>query len=461
MISRNQRIISERYAEASINVGIAADEHKTTVLEPAIASSNSTDTDAEAAAVHAALVAEMAELQAEMEANKKRVEQLFGSTADPTPQNNGAAYAQPANPNPGNSTDPSGVLYEPQLTLASVTTQSAISPESNPSSGSRSGDTYNAGGGTLGIYVNGVADPPTVTPTEGYDDPADFTALPNTNAQVASGTTDGQNSTPRRTNGNSVNNPDVDWRLRISLASKSNYLYNADALTAGILLPLKETNGVLFPYTPKIDIVYTANYDPTELTHSNYKVHSYRGSSVDNITITGLFTAQNSVEASYLLAVIHFFRSVTKMFYGKDSNPRAGTPPPLVYLTGYGAYQFEHHPMAITTFTYSLPDDVDYITAGQSPSMASFTNYVKPTAGGGGRSRLAASNLQKGANPSPPNFSPSNNNVMLTRVPTKISITIGCLPIVTRYAVSNEFSLGAYGSGELLRNNQKTGGGMW
>jgi len=129
----------------------------------------------------------------------------------------------------------------------------------------------------------------------------------------------------------------ADWRVRLSLADDQNYLYNLKP-DPGILAPLKATNGVIFPYVPSVSVSYIASYDPTDVTHSNYKIYSYRQSSVESISLTCDFTAQDTNEANYLLAVIHFFRSVTKMFYGRDQNPKPGTPPPLCYLTGLGAF---------------------------------------------------------------------------------------------------------------------------
>jgi hypothetical protein len=154
-----------------------------------------------------------------------------------------------------------------------------------------------------------------------------------------------------------------DWRFRISLAPDATYLYKSKAIdgtpNAGILAPLAVTNGVIFPYSPMIQMSYTASYPSTELTHTNYKIYNYKGSSVEQISITGDFTAQDTTEANYMLAVIHFFRSVTKMFYGQDQNPQRGLPPPLVYLTGFGQYQFDHHPAVISSFSYNFPQDVD------------------------------------------------------------------------------------------------------
>jgi hypothetical protein len=153
-----------------------------------------------------------------------------------------------------------------------------------------------------------------------------------------------------------------DWRVRLSLAPAATYLYkDPDILSSDILFPLKNTGGVIFPYLPQINVSYRANYNSVEITHTNYKNYFYTNSSVDDISITADFTAQDNEEAKYMLAVIHFFKSVTKMFYGQDIDPRGGTPPPLCYLSGLGLYQFNNHPLVLSNFTYTLPNDVDYI----------------------------------------------------------------------------------------------------
>ena len=90
---------------------------------------------------------------------------------------------------------------------------------------------------------------------------------------------------------------------------------------------------------------------------TNTKMITYQGSYVDSVNVRASFTAQDTSEANYLLAVIHFFRSVTKMFYGQDA--QRGAPPPLTYLSGLGDFQFNEHPCVISQFNYSLPADVD------------------------------------------------------------------------------------------------------
>jgi len=247
-----------------------------------------------------------------------------------------------------------------------------------------------------------------------------------------------------------------DWRVRLRLAPQSDYLYNASR--PGILQPLKVTDGVIFPYTPTITTAYKANYSSYDLTHSNYRGYFYQNSYVEPIQITATFTAQNTAEANYLLAVIHFFRSVTKMFYGQDA--QRGVPPPLTYLTGLGEYQFSEHPCVVSQFNYTLPADVDYIRAG-SPNQLG-TNQINQrdrqtvSTGSlfGGLNRLAAALLTKGAIPNPPAPGSFAQNSP-TYVPTRMEIIISLLPIQSRDQVSKQFSVKEFANGNLIK------GGFW
>ena len=246
--------------------------------------------------------------------------------------------------------------------------------------------------------------------------------------------------------------PVPDWRVRLSLAPGANYLYKVGIGAAGILNPLQETEGVIFPYTPAISVAYAANYTPFDPTHSNYKIYQYTNSSVDAFSITCDFTAQDTTEANYLLAVIHFFKSITKMFYGKDQNPKPGTPPPLCYLSGLGEFQFDNHPLAITGFTYSLPIDVDYIRALPQPA----------TSGAGQPTTVSTQRLvTSGASTSSPKWSNGSSTGKPTYVPTKMQISITAHPIVSRNNISNKFSLKEYATGQLLLGKSRNSGGIW
>jgi hypothetical protein len=256
-----------------------------------------------------------------------------------------------------------------------------------------------------------------------------------------------------------------DWRVRLSLAPNADYLYKAN--NPGILQPLVETKGVLFPYTPAISVSYAANYSPTDLVHSNYKIYQYTSSSVDQISITCDFTAQDAKEAKYMLAVIHFFRSVTKMFYGQDQNPKLGTPPPLCYLTGMGQFQFDRHPLVVTNFTMSLPTDVDYIRAANATNVGVNTGGEVPkgtvSSTSTDRLRSGPTAIAPGGTQTPAKFNRSpGGTVEATYVPTKMQMQISAAPIVTRSDISNNFSLTEYATGALLRGSKNKGGaGIW
>lgn len=255
---------------------------------------------------------------------------------------------------------------------------------------------------------------------------------------------------------------DTDWRVRLSLAPQSTYLYNAPDVDgqpgSGILAPLRRTNGVIFPYTPRITTAYVARYNNYDLTHSNYRGYFYQGSHIDDINIEATFTAQDTAEAEYLLAVIHFFRSVTKMFYGQDA--QRGTPPPLVYLRGLGEFQYNLHPCVVSQFNYNLPNDVDYIRArSKNTALGTLlqrreresvpTNIFDSALG-----RLSAAGLSKGAQPAPPPVV-SLGVVDASYVPTKLDLQITLKPMQSREQVSRQFSLKQYANGDLLK------GGFW
>lgn len=331
----------------------------------------------------------------------------------------------------------------------------------------------------------GTAEPGLVNPA---DDPAyggateDEAAVLNqalaqqTAAQSSSVTPQVKNAQQQSTDSARVNTPaSADWRVRLSLAPGSTYLYNAQGAEQSILAPLRRTGGVVFPYTPQIDMNYQARYDSVDLMHSNYRGQFYRNSSVDQVNIRGIFTAQDTREAAYLLAVITFFKSVTKMFYGSQ-DPNRGMPPPLVFLTGLGQYQFNSNPCVVSSFQYNLPSDVDYIRAnGFNNYGINMDNRRQQSSGPPGTgilgaiaqvNRLLNSNLVQGVlgnrggnqatNPVSSNNS-KTNYTNSTYVPTKMEINLTLLPIQTRKQMSTQFDLNKFAQGKLLQ----TPGGFW
>jgi hypothetical protein len=161
-----------------------------------------------------------------------------------------------------------------------------------------------------------------------------------------------------------------DWRVRLSLPTDSNFT------SSPILQPLKEAGGMIFPYTPQIQIASSASYSEDALTHQNYASISYTNSKSSEISMDAPFYVEDAVQAQYWLAAVHYFRSVTKMYTG-DSGTISGNPPPIVLLNGYGDYVFKNIPVVVKSFSVSLSSDTNYIstTVGQSQTSNGFGGF--------------------------------------------------------------------------------------
>lgn len=170
-----------------------------------------------------------------------------------------------------------------------------------------------------------------------------------------------------------------DWRVRLSLPS-------GEYQTSSLLAPLRAstgTNGLVFPFTPSINITHLASYQTTSPVHNNYPFLSYENSKVENINISGDFYCEDANDANYWIAAVHYLRSVSKMKYGPDSD--AGAPPPVVKLNGYGDYVFKNVPVVVTSFTIELPNNVDYIATGLgAPSTTANQTPTPSNAAGNG-----------------------------------------------------------------------------
>ena len=229
-------------------------------------------------------------------------------------------------------------------------------------------------------------------------------------------------------NGNTID-PTQDWRVRISLQPTTAGLFYANPNNP-IMYPLSQTSGVVFPYTPSITVNHRARYGVTPLTHANYASYFYEGSEVSSINITAEFTVQNIEEGQYLAAVVQFFRTMTKMFYG--GSRLAGTPPPMVFMDGYGEAYMPHVPCVVTEFSHTMPNDVDYI---EVPVGVSLNN-------------IAGQQIN------------TNNFASRTRLPTASTITIALQPVYSRQNISDNFTLESYAAGGLIQGSNAPRGGF-
>ena len=214
-----------------------------------------------------------------------------------------------------------------------------------------------------------------------------------------------------------------DWRVSLSMPS------NASFKNSKLLKPLSHTGDrMVFPYTPTIILSHTANYNQVQPIHNNYPFFAYQNSSVDQLVITGQFYNQNSIEAQYWIACLHYLRSVTKMDYG--TGPNAGTPPPIVKLNGYGEYVFKDTPVIVTNFTVDMPNEVDYVATGivgeQGEPKIDYSDFASAKA------------------------TQTGNQMDITWAPAESQFTVTCQPIYSRDKVE-KFNYQSFVNGEGIK----------
>jgi len=263
--------------------------------------------------------------------------------------------------------------------------------------------------GAGGVYVEGADGPA----------PDELTSVGNaSDARLdASGLNPGAaNTTPNATLAVASFAAANDIRCRLQLSPGSGSILYRDNSNF-IQRPLKMTDGVVWPYTPTINVSYSAAYTAQTLAHTNYAQQSYNMSTIDQITVTGIFTANTPAEARYMLAMISFLRSATKMFFGEDSN--RGTPPPVMRFSAHGDNMFNSVPVVVANHVQDLEGTVDYIDA--------------PTIGSSGK------------------YSGT------TRVPSLMTVYVTLMPVISRTA-QTRFSLEKYARGDLIGKPKGIGG---
>ena len=262
-----------------------------------------------------------------------------------------------------------------------------------------------------------------------------------------------------------------DWRVRLSVPPAF--------ASSGILKPLVDVGGLIFPYTPSITISSSAMYEDQAITHQNYAFIYYQGSKANEIQIEAPFNVEDGMQGRYWLAAVHMLRSCTKMFTGDGD--LQGNPPPILRLNGYGDYVFKNIPVVVKSFSVNLPQDVNYINtssatagaesvlgSGASPtsSLAGLSSAASGFAGLAGAlgankvsnalgaigaisslatgvSKIFGGSVQSAVGGGP--FATTGNSW----VPTKSSISITLQPIYSREAM-RQFSLQRFVNGDYV-----------
>jgi len=264
----------------------------------------------------------------------------------------------------------------------------------------------------------------------------------------------------------------ADWRVRLSIPP-------GETWKSDLFKPLRNSGGLVFPYTPTITINHQANYQEQPITHQNYQFVAYQYSKVSDIQIIGDFVVENAEQAQYWLSAVHFLRSVTKMYTGEDEKT-AGNPPPLMVFNAYGDYVFKNIPVVVKGFSVTLPKEVDYITTkitelprprtaaadsggGALDALGRTAGFLSGVASAIGQTKVAGAinaanavtNLINGTSTSrgfggsvqPGGKSGENDS----HVPTQSSFTVTIMPVYSRTRV-REFSLAKFVQGNYVKD---------
>ena len=254
-----------------------------------------------------------------------------------------------------------------------------------------------------------------------------------------------------------------DWRVRMSLPTWPSFS------SSPVLKPLKDAGGLIFPYTPQITIASKASYTNIPVTHTNYTFKAFQSSDPGEIQITAPMNVEDATQGLYWIAAVHYLRSLTKMFTGSD--PKAGNPPPIVFLNGYGNYVFKNVPVVVTSFSTTLNKDCDYIgvnvvgsAAGDVQGIASGIGGLAGSLGGAlggivpgiGDIAGTVSNLASGIGNVAGVLGSfgvgGTTSGGVSHVPTKSEFTVKLMPMYSRNSAKN-FSLDRFVQGGYLNNS--------
>ena len=216
-----------------------------------------------------------------------------------------------------------------------------------------------------------------------------------------------------------------------------------------------------------------AKYDTIPTTHTNFNFQAFKNSDPGTITITAPMNVEDPTQGLYWIAALHYLRSLTKMFAGLD--PKAGNPPPIVFLNGYGNYVFKNIPVVVTQVQATLDDKCDYIGVNVVGSAAGAAQGLADSVGGlaGSLGGVAGSILGPDLGGSVSGFLGGVSNIAggigqvaalagtfglggsisggVSHVPTKSTFVVTLQPIYSRSSARN-FSLDRFVQGGYLNN---------
>jgi hypothetical protein len=222
-----------------------------------------------------------------------------------------------------------------------------------------------------------------------------------------------------------------------------NYVYgDSGGKSPTLLTLLRQTGGVVWNYTPVIKETRQVNYETLQPVHTNSGYNNYRNTNNTTISVQGTFYAGTGYEAVYLMACIHFFRTITLMDFGRiaaaSTDPSVavvGAPPPVLLFSAYGRYIYNDIPVIVKNVSFSFPDDCDYVQVPLDSSLSTYNLDISTI-------RTFLQNIRTNG------ISNKNNMVY---VPQKMTIDVQLEEQPSPQYMTSTFNLNSFKRGELLR----------
>lgn len=150
--------------------------------------------------------------------------------------------------------------------------------------------------------------------------------------------------------------------------SKYEYTNTKDTDTFRVKLRSKQTGEVVVFYvSPNINESRSVSYETISPVHHPGSIQVYKTTNARNFNVNGKLVSRTRKEATQNMIYMNLLRSWTMPYYGKGTanNPetmdKLGAPPDILNFRAYGRYNLENIPVILTSYSWTYPDNVDYL----------------------------------------------------------------------------------------------------
>ena len=119
---------------------------------------------------------------------------------------------------------------------------------------------------------------------------------------------------------------------------------------------------VRFEASSPISESRVANYEGYNIVHLPTSLWAYRNTNGRHFSITGRMVSRNPNEATANAGYLTTIRSWVLPGFGAT-----GSTPPIIFLSGYSNNQINAVPCVVLSYSWTFPDDVDYIWSTDEP----------------------------------------------------------------------------------------------